>query len=162
MGLLDEVIGAALGGRAAPPPSQSPQAQPAGDQFAQIAAALSALLAPQAAPLAGRPGMGTQQGAQQQASPTSLDVLIDKMQQSGYGDQAQSWIGTGHNQPISPSQLGQAIGPNTVENLSRQTGAPRSDLLSQLARYLPEVIDRLTPNGQLPDQAGFHPPYRGD
>jgi uncharacterized protein YidB (DUF937 family) len=162
MGLLDEVIGAALGGTAAPPPSQSPQTQPAGDQFAQIAAALSALLAPQAAPVAGRPGMGTQQGAQPQASPAGLDVLIDQFRQNGLGDVISSWIGTGRNQPISPSQLGQAIGPNTVNNLSRQTGAPASDLLSQLARYLPEVIDKLTPNGQLPSQRDFRPPYRGD
>ena len=59
-------------------------------------------------------------------------------------------IGTGPNKPISPNQLHQALGTETVDGLSRETGLPREDLLSQLVRLLPEVLDKLTPNGTLP------------
>jgi len=145
MGLLDEVIGAALGSRGQPAPGQQGQ-----DQFAQIAAALMALLAPrQAAAPTGQPGAAP--GAQQ-ASGGGLDVLINQFKQNGFEDVINSWIGTGQNQPISPTQLRDALGQKTVNDLSRQAGAPQDDLLSQLSRYLPGVIDRLTPNGQLPKQ----------
>jgi uncharacterized protein YidB (DUF937 family) len=63
-----------------------------------------------------------------------------------------SWIGTGANKPISPNQLHQALGPATVDGLSRETGMQRDDLLSQLSRLLPEVIDKLTPEGKLPPE----------
>ena len=146
MGLLDAVISAALGAKAPPAQGQPPQSQPAQDQFAQIAAALQALLAPRPGPAPGAaPASVGQQGG--------LDGLIDQFKQSGLEDVIKSWIGTGQNQAISPTQLRQAIGQNTVNDLSRQTGAPADDLLSQLSRYLPGVIDRLTPNGQLPSQA---------
>ena len=146
MGLLDAVIGAALGAQAPPAQGQPPQSQPAQDQFAQIAAALQALLAPRPGPAQGAaPTSVGQQGG--------LDVLIDQFKQSGLEDVIKSWIGTGQNQAISPTQLRQAIGQNRVNDLSRQTGAPADELLSQLSRYLPGVIDRLTPNGQLPSQA---------
>src|SRR5262245_50369120 len=145
MGLLDEVIGAALGSRGQAAPGQT-QGQPAQDQFAQIAAALMALLAPRQA---AAPGAGP---AAQQASPGGLDVLINQFKQTGFEAVINSWIGTGQNQPISPTQLRDALGQKTVNDLSRQAGAPQDDLLSQLSRYLPGVIDRLTPNGQLPKQ----------
>jgi uncharacterized protein YidB (DUF937 family) len=148
MGLLDEVIGAALGSRAGSgQPAQGQQGQSAQDQ---IAAALAKLLAPSAAASAGRaaaPSVG------QQSSPGGLDVLLNQFQQNGFGEIIKSWIGTGQNQAISPTELRQAIGQETVNDLSRQTGAPQDDLLSQLSKYLPGVIDKLTPNGQLPSQA---------
>jgi uncharacterized protein YidB (DUF937 family) len=155
MGLLDEVISAALGAKAPPAQGQSPQSQPAQDQFAQIAAALQALLAPRpgAAPGAAPASVGQQGG---------LDVLIDQFKQSGLEDVIKSWIGTGQNQAISPTQLRQVIGQNTVNDLSRQTGAPADDLLSQLSKYLPGVIDKLTPNGQLPSQADLRSGYRSN
>ena len=59
--------------------------------------------------------------------------------------------------PISPNQLQQALGPETVDGLSRETGLPREDLLSQLSRLLPEVIDKLSPNGKLPTDADLQP-----
>ena len=60
-----------------------------------------------------------------------------------------SWIGTGPNMPIAPNQLQQALGPQIVSNLVRETGMPRDDLLSQLSPVLPAVIDKLTPAGKL-------------
>jgi len=149
MGLLDEVIGAALGARGQPAPGQGTQPQTSQDQFSQIAAALTALLAPRAAP-APQPGVGP---PGQQASQGGLDVLINQFRENGLGDVINSWIGTGQNQPISPNELRQALGQKTVNDLSREAGASQDDLLSQLSRYLPGVVDKLTPNGQLPKQA---------
>jgi uncharacterized protein YidB (DUF937 family) len=151
MGILDEVIAAALGSMGQPRQGQADQRQTAQAQFSQIAAALTTLLAP-------RPGAAAP--AAQQAQPGGLDVLINQFRQSGLEDVINSWIGTGNNQPISPPQLRQALGEGRVNDLSRQTGASQDDLLSQLSKYLPGVIDRLTPNGQLPNEADLRSGYR--
>ena len=79
-----------------------------------------------------------------------LGGLLERFRQGGLEDIIKSWIGTGANKPVTPSQLQQALGPETVEGLSRETGLPRDDLLSQLSRILPEVIGKLSPNGKLP------------
>jgi uncharacterized protein YidB (DUF937 family) len=81
-----------------------------------------------------------------------LDHLIDRFRQGGLGELIESWIGPGHNRPIQPQQLAQALGPDTVETLSRQTGMGRDDLLTQLAQVLPGVVDGLTPQGRRPDR----------
>ncbi|KMO16505.1 YidB family protein [Methylobacterium platani] len=80
-----------------------------------------------------------------------LDHLIDRFRQGGLGEMIESWIGPGHNRPIQPQQLAQALGPDTVDTLSRQTGLGRDDLLAQLAQVLPGVIDGLTPQGRRPN-----------
>ena len=64
-----------------------------------------------------------------------------------------SWIGSGQNQPIAPDQLHQALGPDAVNNLSRLTGLPADQLVSELSRVLPGVVDKLTPQGRMPTQA---------
>lgn len=81
-----------------------------------------------------------------------LGGLIDRLTRSGHGDVAQSWVGHGENRPIAPDQLADALGPDAVDDLSRQTGMPQPDLLSQLSELLPGVVDKLTPQGRLPDQ----------
>jgi uncharacterized protein YidB (DUF937 family) len=158
MGLLDEVIGAALGARGQPSQSQGQmsQGQPAQDQFSQIAAALTALLAPRPAPQS----TGQAGASASQAGPGGLDGLVNQFRQSGLEDVINSWIGTGQNQAISPSELRDALGQKTVNDLSHQSGAPQDDLLNQLSKYLPGVIDRLTPNGQLPSQADLRSGFR--
>jgi len=147
MGMLDEVIAAALGAKSQAAPDQASQRQAAQDQFAQIAAALSALLAPRAAAAQAQTGQQNPLGG--------LDELFNQFKQSGLEDVIKSWISTGQNQPISPPQLRQALGQERVNDLSQQTGAPQEDLLTQLAKYLPGVVDRLTPNGQLPNTANL-------
>ena len=82
-----------------------------------------------------------------------LSGLVQRFQQGGLGDVVNSWIGTGQNQPIAPNQLQQALGRDTIDNLSRQTGMPQQDLLSQLSQMLPQFVDRLTPQGRIPDRA---------
>ena len=160
MGLLDEVIRAALGSTARPAQGQPPQSQPAQDQFSQIAAALQELLAPRPGAASAQQAGATPASASQQGSPGGLDVLINQFKQNGLEDVINSWIGTGKNQAITPPQLRQALGQERVNDLSRQTGAPQDDLLSQLSKYLPGVIDKLTPNGQLPRQADLRSGYR--
>ena len=153
-GLLDQVIGAVLSSRTGSgqsAQSQSAQGQAAQAQYPEIAAALTKLLASRAA--ATSPGSTPAPSVGQQSSPGGLDVLLRQFQQNGFGEIIKSWIGTGQNQAISPTQLRQVIGQETVNDLSRQTGAPQDDLLSQLSKYLPGVIDKLTPNGQLPNQS---------
>ena len=80
-----------------------------------------------------------------------LGELLQRFQQNGYGHVAGSWVGTGPNQPIAPQELQQALGPQTVDDLSEQTGVPRNDLLSQLSQALPTLVDRLTPQGRIPE-----------
>ena len=150
MGFLDEVISAALGAKAPPPQSPSPQMAPQQDQFSQIVVALQELLAPKQGSVPGGRAAAPTSTAQPKAS--GLEVLLRQFQQNGLGDIINSWIGPGQNQPISPTQLHQAIGQNTVNDLSQQTGASQDELLALLSKYLPGVIDRLTPNGQLPSQ----------
>jgi uncharacterized protein YidB (DUF937 family) len=86
-----------------------------------------------------------------------LGGLVERFRQGGLEEIIKSWIGTGPNKAISPNQLQKALGPETVEGLSRETGMPRDDLLSQLSRLLPEVIDKLTPNGNVPREEDLLP-----
>ena len=79
-----------------------------------------------------------------------LSELLERFTQSGHGQTAQSWVGTGPNQPIAPPQLEQAIGPDVLETLSKQTGLSRDELLARLSRELPDAVDKYTPQGQLP------------
>ncbi|PRH86202.1 hypothetical protein C5L14_18350 [Labrys okinawensis] len=79
-----------------------------------------------------------------------LGGLLEKFQQSGHGDVINSWIGGGQNQPIQPGQLGQVLGQDTLNNLAQKAGVNPNDLLGQLAQHLPEIINKLTPNGRLP------------
>jgi uncharacterized protein YidB (DUF937 family) len=79
-----------------------------------------------------------------------LGELVRKFQQSGQGHVAQSWVGTGPNDTISPTDLEKAIGADTLDALSRQTGKPRGQLLADLAQQLPQAVDTLTPQGRIP------------
>ena len=84
-----------------------------------------------------------------------LGELVDRFRQNGQGETADSWVRTGPNQPVSPPQLKQAIGPDVLEALSQQTGLSRQELLARLSRELPDAVDRYTPQGRLPSEAEF-------
>ena len=151
MGLLDDVLGSGV---------------PGGDLAKPLMIAATALLAARAT---GGGGLGNLFGGGAAASPNPLGApasgqpqggllgglggLLQSFQQSGHGDIINSWIGPGQNQPITPDQLHQALGPQAVDNLSRLTGVAAPDLISELSRVLPGVIDRLTPQGRMPNQA---------
>jgi uncharacterized protein YidB (DUF937 family) len=80
-----------------------------------------------------------------------LAGLVERFGKSGLGQQAASWVGTGNNLPISPEQIGQALGSGPLADLAAKFGIDSSEINSQLARYLPKVVDQLTPQGQIPD-----------
>ena len=82
-----------------------------------------------------------------------LGGLLNKLEQGGLGDQTKSWVGTGQNQPVSPGQLGSALGPTIIKTLSQLTGLSEDDLTKQLSQVLPGVVNTLTPNGRLPTVA---------
>ena len=82
-----------------------------------------------------------------------LRDLIERFKQNGQGTAADSWVKTGPNQPVGAEQLQQAIGPETLNTLSQQTGLSPEDLLSRLSRDLPAAVDKFTPDGRLPNEA---------
>jgi uncharacterized protein YidB (DUF937 family) len=82
-----------------------------------------------------------------------LSDLIGKLTAGGAAPQVNSWIGPGQNQPIQPGQLGGALGQSTLNELSQRTGMSQQELLNQLATVLPQLINRLTPNGRMPTLA---------
>jgi len=84
-----------------------------------------------------------------------LRDLINTFKQAGHGDAADSWVGHGPNKQIGPSELEQAIGPEVLETLSRQTGLTREEIVSRLSTNLPEAVDKYTPEGRLPTEPGL-------
>lgn len=80
--------------------------------------------------------------------------LVSALQQGGLGGVVSSWVGAGANQPVNGDQLGQALAGTPagqhVEATAQKMGVDPSQLLNQLAQHLPEVINHLTPNGQVP------------
>ena len=82
-----------------------------------------------------------------------LTELVDRFKQTGHGETADSWVGTGPNKQITPPQLEQAIGPEVLDTLSEQTGLSRDELLARLSRELPTAVDKYTPQGRLPTEA---------
>jgi len=104
---------------------------------------------------------GTQSGAQTGQSPLvqialqmiqqngGLPGIISKFQQAGFGQQAGSWVGTGQNMSITADQLKQVLGSGSIGALAQQFGLGQGDATSGLAQALPQVIDKLTPTGQI-------------
>ncbi len=84
---------------------------------------------------------------------SGLGELVDRFKQNGQGATADSWVSTGPNQPVTPSQLEQAIGSDTLATLQQQTGLSREELLARLTRELPNAVDKYTPQGRLPSAA---------
>jgi len=81
-----------------------------------------------------------------------LGDLLKQFQQNGLGDKASSWVATGPNKPMSPAEIEQALGPEKIVWLMRETGMSREELLAGLSRELPAVVDKLTPEGRLPTE----------
>jgi uncharacterized protein YidB (DUF937 family) len=97
--------------------------------------------------LAGQGGDSGQRDNQGQAG--GLSGLIDRFKQAGLGHLADSWVGTGANQPVSPDQLERVLGRQQVDTMAEQSGMDRGGFLSQLSQALPSVVDRMTPNGRV-------------
>jgi uncharacterized protein YidB (DUF937 family) len=80
-----------------------------------------------------------------------LGELVDRFQQNGRGDVAQSWVTSGPNQEIATHDLQAAIGTDVLEELSARTGLSHDELLARLSRELPSAVDQYTPEGRLPE-----------
>ena len=81
-----------------------------------------------------------------------LGDLLKQFQQQGLGDQADSWVSNGPNKQVSPGDLGSALGADQIEALTAQSGLSRNELLQGLSQFLPDVVNKLTPDGRLPDE----------
>ncbi|TPK98330.1 DUF937 domain-containing protein [Mesorhizobium sp. B2-4-14] len=117
------LVGKMLSGRSADQPDQQTQAP---------------------APTEAKPGDGGLLGG--------LGGLLGKLRDAGHGNVADSWVGTGQNQSINANDLGAALGPQVIHEIAQRTGMDEQELLKQLSTALPGIVDRLTPNGQLPPQ----------
>jgi len=81
-----------------------------------------------------------------------LNELLKQFQQSGQGDVAKSWVGTGPNKSISPNDLAKTLGSDQIDRLMTQTGMSRDELIAGLSQVLPEVVDKLIPRGRVPTE----------
>ncbi len=80
-----------------------------------------------------------------------LSGLLQAFQEKGLGDVISSWIGTGANQAISADQIQEVLGSDMVRNLAAKAGIPTEEIGGKLAELLPGVIDKLTPDGTIPE-----------
>ena len=139
MGILDAILGGVLGGNAGAPMSGpidhttggSPGAPPAHAPNPWLLMALQLL---------------QQNGG--------LQGILAKLQQAGYGQQAQSWIGTGPNLPIDSRVLQQVFGQGQLGQIAQQLGISRDEASNGVAQVLPQVVDEMTPTGQIPENHG--------
>ena len=79
-----------------------------------------------------------------------LADLVKQFQQNGQGDKAETWVAKGPNKSVSAAELEQALGPDRIAWLMRETGLSREELLAGLGHELPGAIDQLTPEGRIP------------
>lgn len=79
-----------------------------------------------------------------------LGGLLDMLTRSGLADQAQSWVGTGANQPVSADQIKEALPADTLQKVAQDAGVSPDKAADQIAQHLPQAVDRLSPNGSLP------------
>src|SRR5215470_1711750 len=109
--------------------------------------------------LGGLMGGGAQQQGQSPLVQAALQLIqqngglpgiISKFQNGGMGAQVGSWVGTGANMPISGGQLQEILGSGSIGQIAQQLGLSHGDASSGLAQALPQIIDKLTPTGQVP------------
>jgi uncharacterized protein YidB (DUF937 family) len=82
--------------------------------------------------------------------------LLNKFTQAGHGDKVSSWVGPGENKPIDPEHVEQVIGPDQISAIAAKLGVDPAQASQLLARFLPNVVDKLTPNGHV-DPTADHP-----
>jgi len=138
-GILGNVLGAALGDNRAQPQGQDP-----------LGAIFSGL--------AGGSGGGTenillQLGLSMLQQNGGLEGVLGKFRQAGMGAQADSWVSTGPNMNISPNQLQEVLGSGALSDIAAKLGMSEDQAGSAMSQALPELIDKLTPQGQVTDDS---------
>ena len=140
MGLLDSVLGGLMGGGGNASPMQGVLMNllGGGQQGAQAG------------------GTGAMGGAGSMAGGGAMGGgiggLVSAFENAGLGHIAQSWVGNGPNQPVSPQQLQGVFGQNQVQSMAGQAGMQPNDFLSQLSQHLPNAVNAMTPNGQVQNE----------
>ena len=85
-----------------------------------------------------------------QQQPGGLNGLLGQFQSGGLANIFQSWVSTGQNLPISPQQIQNVLGSDAVQQLAAKAGINPQDAAAHLSNLLPALVDKLTPNGQVP------------
>lgn len=93
--------------------------------------------------LAGGSGSGSGGG-------NPLGGLLEMLTKSGLTAQKDSWVGTGENQPVTGAQIQQALPDETLKQVAEQAGVTSDQAAARIAETLPQAVDKLTPNGELP------------
>jgi uncharacterized protein YidB (DUF937 family) len=162
MGLLDDLLGSALGGSLGQQGGGRPTQGSArgGSGAASIMMALLPVVLSMLASRGGgsRPGGGglgdilgqVLGGGTPSGTGGGLGGLLEQMQRAGFGDQARSWVGTGQSMSISPDAIGQIFGERGLDEIARHANLTPQETSEGLSQLLPEVVDRVTPGGQDP------------
>jgi len=87
------------------------------------------------------------------SSTGGLSGLIETFKNKGLGEVVTSWISTGQNLPISGEQIKQVLGSEKIQEIAAKAGISKDEVAKHLSELLPQVIDKLTPNGKIPDAA---------
>lgn len=87
--------------------------------------------------------------------PGGLSGLIQSLHDQGLGSIASSWVGNGENLPISGEQIQQVLGNERVQQLAAKAGISPDAASSTLSQLLPTLVDKLTPNGQVPEHSSL-------
>jgi uncharacterized protein YidB (DUF937 family) len=90
-----------------------------------------------------------------QNHPGGINGLVQTFETNGLGGVVNSWIGTGQNQPVSAAQIQQVLGSGPVQQLAQKLGVSPEQASSTLSQLLPVVVDKLSPNGALPEQSNL-------
>src|SRR5262245_59344145 len=78
-----------------------------------------------------------------------LQGVVSQFERNGLGGTIKSWVGTGPNDPISPDEVHQALGPDLLQQLSAKTGLSVQDLAQKLSQVLPQAVDGMTTGGAI-------------
>jgi uncharacterized protein YidB (DUF937 family) len=82
-----------------------------------------------------------------------MGAVMDKFRQRGMGRQAQSWMSTGQNEPIDEQAVEQVVGHQELQQMAQRLGVPEEQVAQAFAEIMPEMVDKMTPQGQMPPEA---------
>jgi uncharacterized protein YidB (DUF937 family) len=79
-----------------------------------------------------------------------LPGVVQQFERNGLGQTVRSWVGLGPNDPVAPDALQRVLGPDLLQQLSAKSGLSVQELTQRLSQVLPQAVDRLTPDGRIP------------
>lgn len=83
-----------------------------------------------------------------------LEGVIAKFNEAGFTEQTASWISQGENLPISPEQIIQVLGRDSIASIAEKLTLSPTDVSTKIAEYLPQAVNKMTPNGKLDSNSG--------